>query len=415
MKRYIKYIIFSGLIFILMIFTGIFYISNRLPDIYYIGENDARDFSICFFNVKEEKSYDCFAKKTANFENADNFYHAKLVFMNLIPIKNVKVKVSEDRYVAVCGIPFGVKMYTKGAIVIGLLSVKSENGVFLPWQEAKIKKGDIISFANEKEIKSNDDLEEVIRKSDGKTINLKIIRENEEFETNLTPVKSIDYNNEYKAGIWVRDSSAGIGTLTFFDKKNNSFAGLGHGVFDADTSYLLPLAKGEIVSAKITNIVKGKPGIPGELKGIFTNQNSVGKILSNNETGLYGKLEKSFYCEKETPVAMKQNVKKGKAQILTTIDSDIPELFDINIDSINYDTTIPTKNMKISVTDIRLLDKTGGIVQGMSGSPILQDGYLVGAITHVFVNKPSKGYAIFAETMLTNSNFFLESNHKNIS
>ena len=222
-------------------------------------------------------------------------------------------------------------------------------------------------------------------------------------------------DDKYRIGIWVRDSSAGIGTLTFCEKTNKIFAGLGHGICDMDTTEILPLSRGDIVGAVITDTVKGKAGVPGELKGCFTNPESLGQIYANTETGLYGTFEKLPENTSLIAVGAKQKVKKGAAKILTTIEGTTPCFYDINIDSINYDVSIPTQNMKITVTDGCLLEKTGGIVQGMSGSPIFQNGMLVGAVTHVFVNNPKRGYAIFAETMLTNSNILFESNYKNAS
>ena len=199
--------------------------------------------------------------------------------------------------------------------------------------------------------------------------------------------------------MWVRDSSAGIGTLTFYSPSSQVFAGLGHPVCDVDTGETLPLSSGEIVPAKIYSVNRGVSGTPGELRGGFE-KGTLGNLTVNGETGIYGTLSNLPTLNDPVPVAMKQQVKSGSAQVLTTIDGTTPKLYDIRIDQVRYNDSSPTRNMVIVITDQELLDKTGGIVQGMSGSPILQDGKLIGAVTHVFVNDPTKGFAIFAENML---------------
>ncbi|MCL2884594.1 MAG: SpoIVB peptidase, partial [Oscillospiraceae bacterium] len=223
-------------------------------------------------------------------------------------------------------------------------------------------------------------------------------RDNIVFDAQLTPVKSVT-ENRYKAGMWVRDSAAGIGTLTFYVPGTNIFAGLGHAICDTDTGETMPLASGEIVPARIYSIKPGVAGTPGELRGGFE-MGSLGSLTVNGDTGTYGQLTSLPAVHDAVPVAMKQEVKPGAAQILTTIDGTDPVLYDVRIDQVKYSDASPTRNLVITITDPRLLDKTGGIVQGMSGSPILQNGKLVGAVTHVFVNDPTRGYGIFAENML---------------
>ncbi len=398
-----------------LVLVGLGYIAEKLPDVYYISSEEKANFALYPFSVVSnlEHSQTCLNNRIDPLDKSEKI-PAKLTFMNLIPIKTVEVRLKENSYVIPCGIPFGVKLYTKGVLVIGTSNVSTSEGITEPWKKAGIKKGDVITIIENEEVTSNNELENIIQNSEGKELSLKILRGNSEFDTKLKPVKSID-DNKYRIGMWVRDSSAGIGTLTFCEKESNIFAGLGHGICDTDTSELLPLSHGDIVEAVITNTVRGYKGAPGELKGCFTNPDSIGEIYNNNETGLYGTLKSLPENTSDIPVIMKQNVRKGPAKILTTVEGNSPELYDVNIDSINYDITAPTKNIKISVTDPRLLEKTGGIVQGMSGSPLIQNGGLIGAVTHVFVNNPAKGYAIFAETMLTNSNILLKTKYKNIS
>ena len=198
----------------------------------------------------------------------------------------------------------------------------------------------------------------------------------------------------------MRDSTAGIGTITFYNPETGAFGGLGHGICDTDTTELMPLLNGEIVPVTISGVTKGQKGSPGELKGYFASNESVGTLSANVEEGVYGNLDTAPAGSTPLKAAMKQEVKAGAAQILTTIDGSGPQYYDIQVESIDYHENQSSKNMVIHVTDSALLEKTGGIVQGMSGSPIIQNGKIVGAVTHVFVNDPTRGYGIFAENML---------------
>lgn len=325
-------------------------------------------------------------------------YAADVMLMNLIPIKTIKIHQIEEMKVIPCGNPFGVKIFTKGAIVVGLSDVMTANGAENPAKLAGIQKGDIILSVNEREIKNNEDLSKIIEVCEGKEISLNIIRDNNKFNAVIRPAKS-ESDKAYKIGLWVRDSSAGIGTMTFYDPESNIFGGLGHGICDVDTGELLPLSHGSIVNASINGITKGVKGMPGELKGYFIECDAVGELTQNTYTGVYGYLKSNPYEKEAITVAMKQQVRKGKAQILTTVYGVEPKLYEIDIQSINYNEDLPSKNMIVKIIDQELLNETGGIIQGMSGSPIIQNGMLVGAITHVFVNDPQKGYAIFAENM----------------
>ncbi len=347
-------------------------------------------------------------------ENNPCCFDANISFMNIIPIKKVNIQKIEDTYVAPGGNPFGVKLFTKGVIVVGISDIKTENGILNPAKQAGIQKGDIILTANQNEVNSNEELIKIVEKSNGKDIFAEVIRNGMKYETNIKPVKSENDDN-YKLGIWVRDSSAGIGTITFCDEKTNFFAGLGHGICDIDTGELLPLSHGDIIKANINGISKGAKGNPGELKAYFIESEPIGVLMENSYSGVYGKINNKITSNEAIPVAMKQQAKQGKAQILTTISGFTPEYYDIEIIHINYNENIESKNMVIKITDDKLLSQTGGIIQGMSGSPIIQNGMLVGAITHVFVNDPQKGYAIFAENMLSKLQNLNNTDYKKIS
>ncbi len=330
--------------------------------------------------------------------SAGSSYTASLKLFGLFPVKDVAVKVVDASSVIPCGTPFGIKMFTDGVLVVGMSAVDTPNGSYNPAKSAGIKVGDVIVSIEGETVTTTEQVAQMVEESGGKSLTFKIRRDNILFEVRFVPAKSVN-ENRWKAGMWVRDSSAGIGTLTFFSPSTNVFAGLGHAVCDVDTGEILPLSSGEIVPARIYSVNRGVSGTPGELRGGFES-GTLGNLTVNGETGIYGALTSQPVYGDAVPVAMKQQVKSGKAQVLTTIDGTTPKLYDIQIDQVRYNDSSPTRNMVIVITDPELLEKTGGIVQGMSGSPILQDGKLIGAVTHVFVNDPTKGFAIFAENML---------------
>lgn len=399
--------IFKGLAIILsltliLVLACIVSFSIKLPDNFNITNTSGRNVSsfipVTIKSIKNNQLQD-----SSTFSQAKKSYNAELMLMNSIPIKNVSIQVTDDVSVIPCGTPFGIKLFTEGVVVVGLSDVKTSNGVYNPAKLAGLKKGDVIISMNNVNVRSNEDVANIIENSKGNDIKLIVKRDNNEFESTLKPLKSTD-DDAYKIGIWVRDSSAGIGTMTFINPKTNVFAGLGHGICDVDTGELLPLSHGDIISAKIEGLKPGQKGEPGELKGRFYNNDTqLGTLRENTITGVYGCFKKTVDPKEKMVVAMKQQVKTGDANILTTISGDKPTSYSIKIKSVNYNELSPTKNMVVEITDPDLLNQTGGIVQGMSGSPIIQNEKLVGAITHVFVNDPKKGYAIFAENMLNSS------------
>lgn len=300
------------------------------------------------------------------------------------------------------GQSFGIKLYTDGVIVVGIANVDTQGGTASPAKDAGLQVGDVITEIDGDRVNTTEEVQEKFRNSNGKALRLKVKRE----EQYLSIIFALSYSpsvDGYKAGIWIRDSTAGVGTITFYNPANNTFAGLGHAVNDVDTNEVMPLLTGEAVKAKVTSVYKGTAGETGSLSCAFVDE-VIGSLKSNIENGIYGNCVLPIDKEKQIPVAACQEVQKGDAQILSTIDGEEPKLYSISIERINYSSDQGQKNMIIRVTDPELLEKTGGIVQGMSGSPILQNGMIVGAVTHVFVNNPAKGYAIFAEKMLDASN-----------
>ncbi len=323
-------------------------------------------------------------------------YSARL--LGILPVKEVAVVSGDRRYVSVSGRPFGIKMFCDGVMVVGFSDILTDSGYKNPAKLAGLKAGDIIVSMNGKTTRTNEDVEKIIEKSGEKRITIEYIRGEKENTATMTAVKDAT-SGVWRSGMWVRDSGAGIGTMTFYDWETGCFAGLGHGIKDVDTHQELRLLSGEIVPVKITGIVKSKNGTAGQLKGSFMTTIASGRILHNGATGVYGK---AYAMEKENlmPVATPSEIKPGKAIILTTINGTQPEEYTVEIEKVNLTTGDRNKNMVIRITDSRLLTLTGGIVAGFSGSPIIQDGKLVGAVTHVFVNQVDRGYGIFATNML---------------
>lgn len=311
-----------------------------------------------------------------------------LVLLLSIGITHTKAEQT-SKQVILGGTPFGLKIFTNGVIVIETDDNKS------PAEKAGIKVNDIITKANNTVITSNEELKSIIENSDGKEIKLTVLRDGQETVKTIIPQK--DSNNNYVVGMWIRDSTAGIGTVTYFDPSNSTFGALGHGICDKDTNMLMPLRDGEITSATISNCTKGTDGVIGGLNGYF-NPEKIGDITVNNGYGIYGNYQYTD-CTRSVYVANDEEIKTGKASILSTIEGTTPKEYSVEIMRVNLNQN-NGQNMIIKVTDEELINKTGGIVQGMSGSPILQNGKLVGAVTHVFINSPQKGYGISISNML---------------
>ncbi|NMD70202.1 SpoIVB peptidase [Bacillus sp. DNRA2] len=322
-----------------------------------------------------------------------------------IPIKKVDVNILKNFRVIPGGQSIGVKLNTVGVLVVGHHQVDTQTGKVSPGEIAGIKVGDIITQINGKPIEKMTDVAPYVQDS-GKTgvpLDIVVNRENEKINAQLKPMKDKD-EQTYKLGLYIRDSAAGIGTMTFFHPGTNKYGALGHVISDMDTKKPIIVEDGQIVRSTVTSIEKGSNGDPGEKLARFsTDREVIGNIKRNSPFGIFGELNKDIkngIMDKPMPIALSHQVKEGPAQILTVVDNDKVDLFDIEIVS-----TIPqkfpaTKGMVIKVTDPKLLEKTGGIVQGMSGSPIIQNGKMIGAVTHVFVNDPTSGYGVHIEWML---------------
>lgn len=323
--------------------------------------------------------------------------------VKIIPVNSTKVNSSYNFKIYPSGQSCGVKIHTDGILVIAITNIDDNLlGLASPSKSAGILPGDFIKKANNEILKNSEHFIEVVRNNKGKKLTLEIERNNETLTKIVKPVKSSDGN--YVIGMWVRDSTAGLGTLTFYTEDKKSFAALGHSITDVDTGEIMNVKYGELAKSHIISIDKGTKGNAGGLSGYFEEKNEkIGTIYKNTGFGLFGKIDDTSIIPDVKPISIgtQQDIKIGKAEIISTISGDTPEKFEIYIEKINYQKTPDIKSMVIKVTDKKLLDKTGGIIQGMSGSPIIQNGKLVGAVTHVFVNDPTRGYGIFIENMLT--------------
>ncbi len=298
---------------------------------------------------------------------------------------------AEEIKVIPIGKAVGIRIYTDGLLVIGTSEINGENAA----KKNGIKVNDRITQINGKEVSTTDEFSKTVNEHpDG--VNLEIVRDNRNIEINAVPVLSED--NIYRLGLWVRDSTAGIGTVTYYDPSGKSFAALGHAINDVDTGNILSVKSGNILDCDILSVTKGQKGSPGELNGTF-NGNIIGDVKVNAKTGVFGKMLSDSFLDysNPVPVAAKEQVHEGEAYIMSDAFGNNTEQYSIEINKITDDSD---KGLIIEITDKRLIDRSGGIVQGMSGSPIIQDGRLVGAVTHVFVNNPLKGYGTLAENMI---------------
>ena len=323
------------------------------------------------------------------------YIDAKRTPENITALNNIK-----RQYVVLGGELFGIKLYTDGVIIVDFEEIETETGTACPARASGLKIGDIIKTVNSISVTSSSHFSMLLQKSNGKKIQMSILRNNKIISINFQTVIEKD-THKYRAGLWVRDSTAGLGTVTFYNKKNNTFAGLGHPIYDIDTNEIMPIKSGVMAEVKLSSLSKSTFGKVGELCGVFTGKET-GELLLNDETGIYGYSD--INKTDEIPVAFKTEIKKGKANIICTVSDSKPQVYEIEIVKIYSNSTSVNKDMIIKITDKNLLNKTGGIVQGMSGSPIIQNDLLVGAVTHVFVNNPKQGYAIFAEKMIDVSN-----------
>ena len=293
----------------------------------------------------------------------------------------------------------GIQMSAKGVLVVKLNDVQMTEGARCPARDAGITEGDVIVKVNGKEVDSNDEMQKQIALSAGQAVEMQVMRDGKIQDLKITPCA--DNNGVYRIGVMARDNMVGIGTLTYVDPETGAYGSLGHGICDGETGVLMPLKAGSVLYSVVDSVQRGEIGEPGALQGAFTDK-VVGTVDQNTKSGIFGTLiEPELYTSIEPmPVASADEIKLGEAEILSNVEGDEVQSYSVQIVKIYPQDDEYGRGMMLRVTDQTLLDKTGGIVQGMSGSPILQNGKIIGAVTHVLVNDPTCGYGIFIENML---------------
>jgi stage IV sporulation protein B len=342
-------------------------------------------------------------KSKAVYENKKNGMDISVKLFGIIPVKKVTLSFMPEVKLIPGGQPIGVKLYTEGVLVVGFADVDTASGKRQsPASLSGLEVGDTIIEVNGVKIKSNKDVSEIINKNGAKAINVKLIRKGDYKNVKIKPMVTKN-RNEYKIGLWIRDYTAGVGTLTFYDPASGKFGALGHPINDVDTGMLLSVRDGNIYDAKILSVEQGVKGKPGELRGMFSEEDVIGRLDKNTNSGIFGTMNniqtRNIY-NKPIPIARQNDIKEGPAVTLTSIEGCEVKAYDVYIEKLTVQGKPGSKSMIIRVTDKELLEKTGGIVQGMSGSPIIQNGKLIGAVTYVFVNRPDMGYGIYIEWML---------------
>lgn len=359
------------LIFILLIV--LVYVTNitSIPKKIILFEGETLELGTVFgiFQTKEQ-----IITASTNNENSNIISEEKITLslFNLINIKDVSVTTIEQTRVVPLGNTIGLKLYSSGVLVIGMAEIEGER----PYENSGIETGDLITSVNEKQITTTEELVKCVNNSNGKIINITYIRDGQEYKTSIEP--AITLNEEYKLGLWVRDGAAGIGTISYYEPSTNKFGALGHGIVDSDTEELISIEKGELVTANILDIEKGEPNNPGQIKGTVSNSEKIGNVYSNTNFGIYGEITNinklNINYENSMEIAKRDEIQQGNAKILLTLEDGIRKEYDVQIVKIYPNNNSDNRSMVVRITDEKLLELTGGIIQGMSGAPIIQNG-----------------------------------------
>ena len=394
-KKYRRFVLWClALDLLVMGYMGYSCLDRKIPDEIYVSEKGGQ-------NVEEllKRPFLTFDESVPVSGNGSYLLPCRL--LGVIPFKQIKVTPEVQRSIFVSGSTVGMYMETDGVLIIDTGEILSEGGETKEPAKNIVKPGDYIVALNDEKISRKKDLIDDLKKLEGEEVILDVVRNGETVPVSITPAK--DKQGEYKLGIWVRDNTQGIGTLTFVDEKGN-YGALGHGISDVDTGELLEIQNGALYQAQILGIQKGAKGSPGELSGLIRYEQGkiIGSIETNSKNGIYGHFtgdRKSPISLKKMPVGYKQEVTEGEASILCCVEDEVKE-YQAEITKIDMNHSDTNKSFVIRVTDPKLLSITGGIVQGMSGSPVLQNGKIIGAVTHVFVQDSTSGYGIFIENMM---------------
>lgn len=381
-----------------MIFSPTSQALRALPETYRlnVGETYALNVGAAVLSSTDERlnlqNNTLLAKEQGEAEVSVNLF-------GLFPIGRMRVQAGDEQRLMPGGAAVGVALATQGVLVIGVSDVSGKS----PAQSAGLRAGDVIELVNGQPVNSSQHLVDLISSSKGVPLSLTFERNGSKRTVSLQPTLDTS-SGLYRMGAWVRDSTAGVGTLSYYNPQNGTYGALGHAINDGDTGKLLPVRMGSLLQADIVDVKKGQKGNPGELRGSFLrNQVILGNIEENTNLGIFGELDKPYVnplYPDGLPVGYQETVKTGPATILSTIDGEGIKEYAVEIVQVSRQMAPSQKSMIIKVTDPRLLQTTGGIVQGMSGSPILQNGHIVGAVTHVFVDDPTHGYGLYIEWML---------------
>ena len=329
------------------------------------------------------------------------FILSKGYYPETIAVKGEEIKISDIQVIPI-GEVVGIKLYTSGVLVVGTSGIESIDGqTYKPYENVDIKEGDSIISVNDLIVNNTEELIDAVNLYEGEKVKIRYLRDNQEKNCEIIPTK--DKNGEYKIGLWVRDSAAGVGTISFYNEETQTFAALGHAITDIDTGDIIQTSSGEIDNVSIVSVIKGQEEQPGKIQGTIKQNSVIGSIYKNTSYGIYGIVKNpeniNIDYSKKMYVAQRQEIVLGPAVILSNIDGEMKE-YNIEIQKTYLNNNYDNKSMVIKVTDDKLLNKTGGIIQGMSGSPIIQNGKFIGAVTHVFIKNPTIGYAVFADRMV---------------
>ena len=407
MKKKVSLFVFIGaialsllLLFLNIEFLNVYSLPNSLPmsysDVEHLNENKV--FGKNISAGLEEKFVNVGGEKLSV---------KKLVFklFGLIPIRTIEAKLTDEKEVFLGGAPIGFSIDVDGLIVVGSNSVSTEKGLIDNLEKSDLKIGDIITEVNGKKVTNLEELKEILDAEDykGEELNLKVLRKQEYININLKTALDKE-DGKYKIGLWVKNDASGVGTLTYVECDTLNYGALGHPITDYETGVVIPAKSGKIYPCSVVGLNKGEKGVPGEIKGVFMQGKSQkGDVEKNSQFGVFGKIkdkDKIVDSNKTADVASRLTMKPGKATLVSSI-SGMSEEYEIEIIKTNYQPSSSDKSFVFRVTDKRLLDLTGGIIQGMSGSPIMQNGKVVGAVTHVFVSDPTKGYGVYIDWMMS--------------
>lgn len=351
---------------ILILLISLVYVTNitAIPKKIILFEGESLNLGTIFgiYQTKEQ----VVATSTNNESNIINEEKITLSLFNLLDVKNVNVTTIEKTKVVPLGNTIGLKLYSNGVLVIGMTEIQGQK----PYEKSGLEEGDLITYVNNKQVTTTDELIKCVNNSEGKLIDITYVREGKEFETCIEPVVTAE--NEYKLGLWVRDGAAGIGTVTYYEPSTGKFAALGHGIVDSDTEKLISIESGEVVTTKVIDIEKGEEGKPGQIKGTVTNGQAIGEVHTNTEFGIYGKITSknrlNIIEENSLEIATRDEIKLGEAKVILTLEDGVRKEYTIEITKIYKNNNIDNRSMIIKVTDDKLLNLTGGIIQGMSRS-----------------------------------------------